>query len=137
MVLDNRLPAKDHTSIYKHPAMAMTNMFAMYLLNEAIKKGVDVRQFTLAIWNLKWQDDTNIHDCGIYVIRHMEAFQGGSATYWTTGFEKNKEKFVRHLRSRYAAMILESELNGLQVQVQEAAKKEFQHKQVALQDLQQ
>ena len=67
-----------------------TNLFAIYLLNGRFKKGVDVRKFILVFWNLSWQDDHNIHDCGIYAIRHMESFQGGSVKYWSTGFEKKK-----------------------------------------------
>ena len=38
---------------------------------------------------------------------------------------KTQEEFVKHLRSRYAAMILESEVNSLHVQIQEPAKKDF------------
>jgi len=38
---------------------------------------------------------------------------------------KLQEEFVKYLRSRYATMILESELNGLRVQTLEAAKKDF------------
>lgn len=38
-------------------------------------------------------------------------------------------QFIKHLRSRYAAMILQSEVNKLRMQVQEAAKKEYQETQ--------
>ena len=67
-----------------------TNLFAIYLLDGGLKKRVDVRQFVPVFWTLCWQDNTNIHDCGIYAIRHMEAFQGGNVKSWTPGFEKNK-----------------------------------------------
>ena len=41
-----------------------------------------------------------------------------------------QEEFARYLHLRYTTMILESELNGLQVQVQEAAKKDFQQREI-------
>ena len=50
---------------------------------------------------------------------------------------KMHEEFVRHLRSRYAAMILESELNQVWLPVQEAAKEDFQQSEKVLQQLQQ
>ena len=41
---------------------------------------------------------------------------------------KMQEEFVKHLRSRYAAMLLKSEVNNLRVQIQEAAKKDYQQR---------
>ncbi|KAJ8433030.1 hypothetical protein Cgig2_015457 [Carnegiea gigantea] len=59
-------------------------------LNEGHKKGTNLKKFSLAFWKLSWQDDTNIHDCGIYTIRHMETFRGGQVENWRLGFELNK-----------------------------------------------
>ena len=73
-----------------------TNLFAIYLLDGGHKKGIDVRKFTLVSWNLSSQDDTNIHDCEIYAIRHMESFQGGSVKYWSPGFKKNNVTYTFH-----------------------------------------
>ena len=47
------------------------------------------------------------------------------------------EEFVRHLCSRYAAIILESKLNELQVQVQEAAKEDLHQRGKVEQHMQQ
>ena len=72
------------------PYSVQANLFAIYLLDRGHKKGIDARKSISVFWTLCWQDNTNIHDCGIYVIRHMEAFQGGNVKSWTLGFETNK-----------------------------------------------
>ena len=46
---------------------------------------------------------------------------------------KMQEEFVNQLRSRYAAIILESELNQVRVQVQETAKQDFQQSEKVVQ----
>ena len=46
---------------------------------------------------------------------------------------KMQEEFVKHLRSKYESMILESELNQVRVQVQEAAKEDFQRREKVVQ----
>ncbi|KAJ8443107.1 hypothetical protein Cgig2_030875 [Carnegiea gigantea] len=56
---------------------------------------------------------------------------------WMKLSETQFEEFVRHLRSTYAVMILESELNELQVQVQEAAKEDLHQRGKVEQHLQQ
>ena len=55
-----------------------------------------MKKFSLSFCNLPWQDDTNIHDCGIYTIRHMETFRGGKVENWRPGFEVNKVNLTFH-----------------------------------------
>ena len=50
---------------------------------------------------------------------------------------KMQEEFIKHLRSKYAAMILESELNQVRLQLQEAAKEDFRQTEKVVLQLQQ
>ena len=50
---------------------------------------------------------------------------------------KMQEEFIRHLHSKYAAMILESELNQVRLQLQEAAKEDFRQTEKVVLQLQQ
>ncbi|KAJ8451708.1 hypothetical protein Cgig2_018342 [Carnegiea gigantea] len=49
-----------------------------------------------------YHDNINLHDCGIYTMRHMETYYGDLQS-WEHGFEKEKEVFLRTLRAKYAA----------------------------------
>ncbi|KAJ8423354.1 hypothetical protein Cgig2_026114 [Carnegiea gigantea] len=47
----------------------------------------------------------NLHDCEIYIMRHMETYYGDLQS-WDDGFQKEREALLRTLRAKYASRIL-------------------------------
>ena len=110
------------------------------------KRGSNVKKIALKFLKLPWQDDTNAHDYEIFTIPHMETFYAQKVENWNNAFESSRvhttkspqfffqililfstfqEEFIRILRSRYAAMILQTELNRVWDEVYQAAIKDF------------
>lgn len=36
---------------------------------------------------MKWRSNKNIHDCGIYVLKHMECYHGEKESEWDCGLK--------------------------------------------------
>ena len=50
-----------------------------------------IKEFDIEYLELPWQDEVNVHDCGIFVMRHIESYQGQDSSCWDAGFgKKNK-----------------------------------------------
>ena len=63
---------------------------------------------------MKWRTKNNHVDCGVFLMLHMESYNG--LKDWDCGLcleSSNKKKQLNLLRSRFAAKILLSELNLL------------------------
>ncbi|KAJ8437754.1 hypothetical protein Cgig2_009469 [Carnegiea gigantea] len=80
----------------------ITSSFIYGMQNRGHKKETNLKKFSLAFWKLSWQDDTNIHDYGIYSIRYMETFRGGQVENWRPGFELNKAPTDQIYNTPYA-----------------------------------
>ncbi|KAL3630673.1 hypothetical protein CASFOL_023657 [Castilleja foliolosa] len=77
---------------------------------------------------MTWRDDKNKVDCGVYVMRHMETYMGGSLRGWKSGLSKNNSRQMKALRAKYAATILGSDMNIHRVRVVSEAKKYYTEK---------
>ena len=64
--------------------------FATYMKKKGYKKGINVKNFALTFLKLPLQDDTNLHDYGIFTIRHMEIFYAHKVENWNNAFKSNK-----------------------------------------------
>ncbi|KAH6834412.1 hypothetical protein C2S53_004542 [Perilla frutescens var. hirtella] len=60
---------------------------------------------------MPWRNDTNKVDCGIYTMRHMETYKGGSLRHWNFGLTSDNAKQMKYLRAKYCAAILNAESN--------------------------
>lgn len=61
-----------------------------------------------------WQVAKPGHDCGIYLMRHMECYKGEGEGKWHTSFlgkQKNDETCLGRLRYRYLSKLLLSDYN--------------------------
>ncbi|KAJ8437565.1 hypothetical protein Cgig2_017918 [Carnegiea gigantea] len=102
----------------------------MYMYKTLHPRSRKIKEFDIEYLELPWQDEVNVHDCGIFVMRHMESYQGQDSSCWDAGFgKKNKEQYLRLLRSIYCARILTHPINKLRMTVSETAKKFFQQEQ--------
>ena len=74
-----------------------------------------VKEAPPKIPKMKWKTRKNKIDCGLYMMMHMEMFQGELGPKWKTDIkdENNKQypEQIRRMRMRYAAKILLSEVN--------------------------
>ncbi|GKA46848.1 peptidase C48, SUMO/sentrin/Ubl1 [Tanacetum coccineum] len=76
---------------------------------------------------MKWKKKEEKIDHGLYMIMHMELYEGSTASQWKTGLlpenEKNHRMQMDNLRSRIAAKILLHEVNVHQKKMSDYAKK--------------
>ncbi|KAL3651827.1 hypothetical protein CASFOL_004829 [Castilleja foliolosa] len=77
---------------------------------------------------MTWRDEKNEVDCGVYVMRHMETYMGGSLRGWKCGLSKNNSRQMKALRAKYAAAILGSDMNLHRVRVISEGKKYYAEK---------
>ncbi|GKD34974.1 hypothetical protein Tco_1250483 [Tanacetum coccineum] len=76
---------------------------------------------------MKWKTTKEKIDCGLYMIMHMELYEGSTAAQWKTGLlpenDKNHRMQMDNLRSRIAAKILLDEVNIYQKKMSDYTKK--------------
>ncbi|GKE22472.1 hypothetical protein Tco_1433984, partial [Tanacetum coccineum] len=76
---------------------------------------------------MKWKTTKEKIDCGLYMIMHMELYEGSTAAQWKTSLlpEKDKNHLMQmdNLRSRIATKILLHEVNIHQKKMSDYVKK--------------
>ena len=91
-----------HLSTYEHP-------IADQLMNTKKKP---------TILNMSWKTKKEKIDCGLYVMMHMDHYNGKSSTTWETGILKETSKDHRmqmnNLRYKYTAKMMLHEVNKKQ-----------------------
>ena len=64
---------------------------------------------------MKWKTKTNKIDCGLYMMMHMEMFEGEIGLKWKTNIldenNRNYQNMIKTMRMRYAAKILLHDVN--------------------------
>ena len=80
------------------------------------KEDIMKENFKPKILKMRWRTKQERIDCGIYMMAHMECYEGETvATKWKSGFLDEKDKGHReqidNLRSKYAAKIVLHEEN--------------------------
>ncbi|KAJ8424986.1 hypothetical protein Cgig2_027995 [Carnegiea gigantea] len=74
----------------------------LYMCKTLHLRSPKIKEFDIEYLELSWQDEVNVHDCGIFVMCHMESYQGQRSSYWDAGFgKKNKEQYLGMLRPMY------------------------------------
>nr|GMC66476.1 uncharacterized protein LOC109158392 [Ipomoea batatas] len=74
-----------------------------------------VDELTEEVVDMNWKETDNYIDCGLFVMRHMETYNG-TLKKWNLGFRKKaslNEDFLLGLRARYAAAIIRWRANTL------------------------
>jgi len=66
------------------------NLFQIYLNKNGLQKWSHLKKFKLVFWKFTWQDNINIHDCGICAMRYMETFRGGRVQDEKPSFDTSK-----------------------------------------------
>ncbi|KAK9668737.1 hypothetical protein RND81_13G082500 [Saponaria officinalis] len=72
--------------------------------NETRSKGEAVDGMKPVVVKMSWRSTTNVDDCGVYVMRHMETFKGDPK--WGCGLKKNDVGTLDKLRLSYCATLV-------------------------------
>ncbi|KAL8210949.1 hypothetical protein R6Q57_005386 [Mikania cordata] len=66
-------------------------------------------------YKMPWRTSHNHVDCGVFLMRHMETFQGNDKKKYDAGFALEEDKLQKKqlvgLRRKYAAKILLHDVN--------------------------
>ncbi|KAJ8438667.1 hypothetical protein Cgig2_031632 [Carnegiea gigantea] len=129
-IINNRILKTTVDEKYEECHHIMVGNFHKYMHKTLHPGSRKIKEFDIEYLELPWQDEVNVHDCSIFVMRHMDSYQGQDSSCWDAGFgKKNKEQYLRLLRPIYCARILMHPINKLRMTVSETAKKFFQQEQ--------
>ena len=88
-----------------------------------------MRKKKIEQFKMPWRTTKNPVDCGVFLMRHMETYNGEDEKTWNCGFANQEEKQpeqIEDLRRKYAAKILLHDINEardlVQKQVEEYMK---------------
>ncbi|MFS7937883.1 putative papain-like cysteine peptidase superfamily [Helianthus anomalus] len=116
-LIDNSTIKQDFKERYLGLPDTLRRVLVLYL-QKAIKPTLAIKALETSVIERKemeWRTLTNGIDCGVFTMRHMEAYKG--KTPWFSGFVKEDEVNKRQnsqlhlLRHRYMSKIILSEYN--------------------------
>lgn len=88
--------------------------FSNLLVELKHKAAESLRKEDVKFAKLKWQTNGTDIDGGVFLMRHMETYQGGPITKYDSGLlveSEEQSRQIRKLRKKYATKILLSSLN--------------------------
>ena len=99
-------------------------LFLKYLKNAQHPNVAILKDAMVSLVEMQWRTDYNIHDSGVFAMRHMETYNGNlekfDAGFAMEGTEQHAQ--LENLRQKYLAKILLSELNDNKQIVEEKLK---------------
>ncbi|KAJ8420020.1 hypothetical protein Cgig2_033931 [Carnegiea gigantea] len=101
------------------------NAFIRYMYKTLHPQSCRIKEFVIEYLEPSWQDEVNVHDYSIFLMHHMESYQGQHSSCWDAGFGKENKL----LRPMYCAQILMHPINKFRMTMSETAKKYFQEEQ--------
>ncbi|PWA39213.1 ulp1 protease family, C-terminal catalytic domain-containing protein [Artemisia annua] len=102
------------SKLYGKLPFVLINFFCDYLKKKNHPKFHIMRFCKPNILKMAWRTRRNESDCGIFVMRHMETYNGQKVEEWNSGFRNEGEGQkgqLKTLRRKYAAKILLSDEN--------------------------
>ncbi|GJU23405.1 peptidase C48, SUMO/sentrin/Ubl1 [Tanacetum coccineum] len=129
VIIDNSESDATYEGKYKDNVEFVRSVFGRHLLMYQNTNADKILTGSKKATNLrmKWKTTKEKIDCGLYMIMHMELYEGSTAAQWKTSLLPEKDKNHRmqmdNLRSRIAAKILLHEVNIHQKKMSDYAKK--------------
>ncbi|GJZ43368.1 ulp1 protease family, C-terminal catalytic domain-containing protein [Tanacetum coccineum] len=105
---------KKDDELKKMKDLEMKNMFSMHLKEVQHQRAKDVLNKKPTILRPKWGTKDNNTDCRVFLMMHMENYNGETARNWNLEFlteEKGNTYDIIKMRMRFAAKILTHEIN--------------------------
>ncbi|KAL8246183.1 hypothetical protein R6Q59_007399 [Mikania micrantha] len=106
---------RDNAYYYlKDSPYKVKDVFVQYLKQIQHPKTDDINATPVQKLHLPWATKTNVVDCAVFVMRHMEKFMGVREPF-NCGFSTNEKKKsqLNLLRKRFVLHLLISEVNVL------------------------
>ncbi|PWA99486.1 hypothetical protein CTI12_AA002730 [Artemisia annua] len=126
VILDNSIYGGDYDGKYRKIFVFVKEMLVHYFIrteHPALNKFIKEAQPKIP--KMKWKTKENKIDCGLYMIMHMEMFEGEIGIKWKTNImdERNKQYAdqIKKMRMRYAAKILLHDVNKKRKMVSDSA----------------
>ncbi|KAL3618811.1 hypothetical protein CASFOL_037334 [Castilleja foliolosa] len=97
-ILDNSpaLENADITTKYSHIPTTLGGMVKTFLESSGInRKAQFLKKLNFHRLKMHWRDENNRVDCGVYAMRHMETYMGGSLKSWRCGLSKNNPRTMK------------------------------------------
>ncbi|GKC31227.1 hypothetical protein Tco_1038521, partial [Tanacetum coccineum] len=107
------LPHGDDSK-YKKVCDVLKDMFSMHLKEVQHPRAQEVLNKKPTILRPKWGTDENNTDCGVFLMMHMENYNGENARNWNPKFPTNEEGNrydLIKMRMRFAAKMPSHEIN--------------------------
>ncbi|GKD91088.1 ulp1 protease family, C-terminal catalytic domain-containing protein [Tanacetum coccineum] len=114
VIIDNSKTPMSYEAKYKEVCDVLKNMFSMHLKEVQHQRAKDVLNKKPTILRPKWGTKDNNTDCGVFLMMHMENYNGETARNWNLEFptkEKGNTYDIIKMRMRFAAKILTHEIN--------------------------
>ncbi|KAL8235377.1 hypothetical protein R6Q59_021477 [Mikania micrantha] len=93
----------------------LKNAFVIYLESISHKEAKNVKLSNIVRYKMPWRTSHNHVDCVVFLMRHMETFQGNDEKEYDAGFALEEDKLQKRqlvdLRRKYAANILLHDIN--------------------------
>ncbi|GKA84341.1 peptidase C48, SUMO/sentrin/Ubl1, partial [Tanacetum coccineum] len=129
VIIDNNESDATYEGKYKDNVEFVRSVFGKHLLmyqnTNADKILTAAKKST--ILKMKWKTKEEKIDCGLYMIMHMELYEGSTPSQWKIGLlpenDNNHRMQMDNLRSRIATKILLHEVNIYQKKMSDYAKK--------------
>ncbi|PWA43796.1 ulp1 protease family, C-terminal catalytic domain-containing protein [Artemisia annua] len=124
VIIDNSISGANYDSKYKHVCDLLKNLFSKHLERYKHPKASDVRDKKTTIMKLKWGTKNNEVDCGVFLMMHMENYNGETATKWNLGFpteEENQTIELIKMRVKHTTKMLMHEVNKNRAMMSENA----------------
>ncbi|PWA79651.1 hypothetical protein CTI12_AA202940 [Artemisia annua] len=102
------------SKLYGKLPFVLINFFCDYLKKKNHPKFHIMRFCKPNILKMAWRTRRNESDCGIFVMRHMETYNGQKVEEWNSGFRnegEGQQGQLKTLRRKYVAKILLSDEN--------------------------
>ncbi|GJY15205.1 peptidase C48, SUMO/sentrin/Ubl1 [Tanacetum coccineum] len=129
VIIDNSESDATYVGKYKDNVEFVRSVFGRHLLMYQNTNADKILTGSKKATNLrmKWKTTKEKIDCGLYMIMHMELYEGSTAAQWKTSLLPEKDKNHRmqmdNLRSRIATKILLHDVNIYQKKMSDYAKK--------------
>uniref|UniRef100_A0A803N244 Uncharacterized protein n=1 Tax=Chenopodium quinoa TaxID=63459 RepID=A0A803N244_CHEQI len=91
--------------------------FAKFLNEKKVGNGRGVSRFNTTMKEMRWKNNENYNDYGVYALKHMETYMGQLDECWDIGFDPKDPDIMKKLRIEYCGKILTSPANVLQDEV--------------------
>ncbi|GKB37124.1 ulp1 protease family, C-terminal catalytic domain-containing protein [Tanacetum coccineum] len=113
LIIDNSKTPMSYEAKYKKVCDVLKNMFSMHLKEVQHPRAKEVLNKKPTILRPKWGTEENNTDCGVFLMMHMENYNGENARNWNLEFpteeEGNRYDIIK-MRMRFAAKMLTHEI---------------------------